>query len=318
MKGIGTLEYTPPFQEVVHCLGQFLLKVLGDGCAENIANCVKIAGQKEMTISDAGWVGHLETLVKQLQDLSGRCGTCSTQNHPTTDALPQPDESESLRKKKNDHRLVQITADEAEVRRRIAGFINSKREDVNEANIREFCFGLPDSDSQNRCARVDAVFVSHTSNATKSRVNVKRIFNTHGPQTHGFTTSQWSRHRRGADGDSETYALAAIEERLANAEGHLGLGPETKANVFERLQALEERILFLESLSPEYFQDNLIPPPKRQKVDALTPVKVFEPDENTGYEGILELDQQIFALEQKLKEKIQAEQNLEKIITDCI
>lgn len=51
----------------------------------------------------------------------------------------------------------------------------------------------------------------------------------------------------------------AIQERLQNMEKHLGLAKEQPIplDVYERLKKLEDRILHLESISPEYF-DGLI------------------------------------------------------------
>ena len=42
------------------------------------------------------------------------------------------------------------------------------------------------------------------------------------------------------------------EERLINVEKHLNIN-KSSANVFSRLKAVEDRILYLESISPEYF-----------------------------------------------------------------
>lgn len=45
---------------------------------------------------------------------------------------------------------------------------------------------------------------------------------------------------------------AGAEERIQNAERYLGL-QNAQTDVFTRLKAVEDRILFLESVSPEYF-----------------------------------------------------------------
>jgi hypothetical protein len=45
-----------------------------------------------------------------------------------------------------------------------------------------------------------------------------------------------------------------IEERLNNAERHLKLHGPVPKDIYSRLKKIEDRILHLEGLSPEYFQ----------------------------------------------------------------
>jgi len=45
---------------------------------------------------------------------------------------------------------------------------------------------------------------------------------------------------------------SGAQERLQNVERHLGMETNT-GDVLSRLKAIEDRILFLESISPEYF-----------------------------------------------------------------
>lgn len=45
-----------------------------------------------------------------------------------------------------------------------------------------------------------------------------------------------------------------IEERLSNAECHLKLHGPVPKDIYSRLKQIEDRILHLEGLSPEYFQ----------------------------------------------------------------
>jgi hypothetical protein len=45
-----------------------------------------------------------------------------------------------------------------------------------------------------------------------------------------------------------------IEERLKNAECHLKLHGPVPKDIYSRLKQIEDRILYLEGLSPEYFQ----------------------------------------------------------------
>ncbi|TMS21615.1 MAP3K12-binding inhibitory protein 1 [Larimichthys crocea] len=91
----------------------------------------------------------------------------------------------------------------------------------------------------------------------KSHVKVTRVVNTYGPQTRGGGGGG-----QGEAGEQQRGSMtrdcgnAAIEERLHNIETHLKLptaGP-VPLSVYQRLKKLEDRILELEGLSPEYFQ----------------------------------------------------------------
>lgn len=45
---------------------------------------------------------------------------------------------------------------------------------------------------------------------------------------------------------------SGIEERFTNAEKFLGINKPVPRDVYERLRIIEDRILYLESVSPEY------------------------------------------------------------------
>lgn len=54
--------------------------------------------------------------------------------------------------------LVQVKASNEELNQRIQKFIDRKREEINKANIRDFCVKRK-LDEEDSCARVDAVLV---------------------------------------------------------------------------------------------------------------------------------------------------------------
>ncbi|XP_076834715.1 MAP3K12-binding inhibitory protein 1 [Brachyhypopomus gauderio] len=145
--------------------------------------------------------------------------------------------------------IVQIKAGKAEIERRISAFIERKQLEINENNVREFC-NVIDCNQENSCARTDAVFTPYPG--FKSHVKVTRVVNTYGPQTRGGRSNQ---------GEAQAGLLSrdcgnpAIEERLQNIEAHLKLTPvgPVPQSVYQRLKTLENRILELEGLSPEYF-----------------------------------------------------------------
>ncbi|XP_028251300.1 MAP3K12-binding inhibitory protein 1 [Parambassis ranga] len=148
--------------------------------------------------------------------------------------------------------MVQIKAGKSEIERRISAFMERKQMEINENNVREFC-NVIDCNQENSCARTDAVFTPYPG--FKSHVKVTRVVNTYGPQTRsGGGQGEAGEQQRGTM--TRDCGNAAIEERLHNMETHLKLptvGP-VPLSVYQRLKTLEDRILELEGLSPEYFQ----------------------------------------------------------------
>ncbi|KAM9777348.1 MAP3K12-binding inhibitory protein 1 [Neosynchiropus ocellatus] len=149
----------------------------------------------------------------------------------------------------DDDVMVQIRAGKSEIERRISAFMERKQMEINENNVREFC-NVIDCNQENSCARTDAVFTPYPG--FKSHVKVTRVVNTYGPQTRGGT-AEAGEHQKPPH---RSCGNEAIEERLQNIEAHLKLpaaGPVPQS-VYQRLKRLEDRILELEGLSPEYFQ----------------------------------------------------------------
>ncbi|XP_062863741.1 MAP3K12-binding inhibitory protein 1 [Trichomycterus rosablanca] len=147
-----------------------------------------------------------------------------------------------------DDSSVQIKAGKAEIERRISAFIERKQLEINENNVREFC-NVINCNQENSCARTDAVFTPYPG--FKSHVKVTRVVNTYGPQTRAGHSEQGDQQQI----YSRDCGNPAIEERLHNIEAHLKLtkaGPVPQS-VYQRLKKVEDRILELEGLSPEYF-----------------------------------------------------------------
>ncbi|XP_041704079.1 MAP3K12-binding inhibitory protein 1 [Coregonus clupeaformis] len=176
-------------------------------------------------------------------------------------AQPTRPEVEEEGKLQVDDLSVQIRATKSEIDRRISAFIERKQLEINENNVREFC-NVIDCNQEDSCARTDAVFTPYPG--FKSHVKVLRVVNTYGPQTRGGGGVGG-----GALGEAEEQQRAmvsrdcgnpAIEERLHNIETHLKLPTEgpVPLSVYQRLKKLEDRILELEGLSPEYFQSSYL------------------------------------------------------------
>lgn len=213
----------------------------------NLSGSLSLAMNQPSTlpvkVSPAILTSSLEKLVSNLQDILNSAKTLpETKDNVSQETVITPDPE-----------LVQIVATNSEIDRRIQAFMNRKKAEVDEANCREFCSSSGKQDST--CARTDSVFVSR--NSSKSHVKVSRVAHAYGPQTRPHliraenvkvdTFFQRSPQKRDKN--------EGLEERLHNMESFLRLrqGQRVPENVYERIKVLEERILHLESISPEYF-----------------------------------------------------------------
>lgn len=186
-----------------------------------------------------------------------------------------------------DPEVVQIKAGKAEIDRRISAFIERKQAEINENNVREFC-NVIDCNQENSCARTDAVFTPYPG--FKSHVKVSRVVNTYGPQTRPEGI-QGSGHKPSSM--LRDCGNQAVEERLQNIEAHLRLqaGGPVPRDIYQRIKKLEDKILELEGISPEYFQSVNFSGKRR---------KVQLPQQNYS---LAELDEKISALKQALLRK---------------
>lgn len=150
--------------------------------------------------------------------------------------------------------LVQITANNDEMDRRIAAFFRKKRQDVDIQNQREFC-NLLNTENEFSCARVDAIFlprVGQRSHITVTDANRENEM----MKTDNITVDTMLHSVPSKRLKTESLELLprGVEERLDNIECHLKSNVKSvQHDVYSRLKSLEEKILYLEGLSPEYF-----------------------------------------------------------------
>lgn len=76
----------------------------------------------------------------------------------------------------------------------------------------------------------------------KIKLPVDRVLNT------------YSRDQNDTEYLSRHLPKDGVDERFRNLESQLSLGKPTPKDVYERLRRLEDRLLHLESISPEYVQ----------------------------------------------------------------
>ncbi|KAK2104111.1 hypothetical protein P7K49_017967 [Saguinus oedipus] len=211
-----------------------------------------------------------------------------------------------------DPEVVQIKAGKAEIDRRISAFIERKQAEINENNVREFCNVI--DCNQGATMAKSQVLQPTTSDYEKGFVErastcvtnvIPLVVNTYGPQTRpeGIPGSGHKPNSMLRDCGNQ-----AVEERLQNIEAHLRLqtGGPVPRDIYQRIKKLEDKILELEGISPEYFQsveklsthptEDIAPPQsfsgKRRKVQP--------PQQNYS---LAELDEKISALKQALLRK---------------
>ncbi|XP_066594045.1 molybdopterin synthase catalytic subunit isoform X2 [Prorops nasuta] len=156
--------------------------------------------------------------------------------------------SESLENQVNPQ-LVQIRANNVELTQRIEAFIARKREQVNAVNVQEFCCHREQSDNdENSCARVDAILIRRKD--SKSHVKVHRVLNVCGPQT----TNQALKYKETICRPSQSSSSfsSVLDDRLSVTEKVLRINKPVPKDIYARLKNIEDRILFLEGVSPEY------------------------------------------------------------------
>lgn len=219
----------------------------------------------------------LSSLLDASQKLPKRMTHWMDSVRPTRDQQVQTDISNEL----TSARHVQITCSNDEFNRRINAFIKRKRAQVDAFNRREFCI-LRD-DAENSCARTDAVFVPRQSK--NSLVRIERVYNTvstkeksplkmaklkNWPPIHPSNNLPFS------------HAPHDIQERLHNLQ--TVLVPNTRvteySDVYVQLRELETRLLYLETLSPEYFEMNNTRKISRTKYSSPEPVVIGYTEEN--------------------------------------
>lgn len=167
-------------------------------------------------------------------------------------------------------KLLQIRADGSEIKRRIACFVNRKRDEINSNNVQDFITETkPTDEAETTCARVNSTV--YRIKGSKGHLKVHRVKNETGPQTMSYTNAldKLMEHTSALpikikpDPDAaETKPLPtsnltklpnAIDERIENAESFLKISnTNSNKDIFQRLKHIEDRILYLETLSPEY------------------------------------------------------------------
>ncbi|XP_034177389.1 molybdenum cofactor synthesis 2B isoform X2 [Osmia lignaria lignaria] len=191
-----------------------------------------------------------------------------------------------------DPNLVQIRATPDELNHRISSFIERKRQQVNIVNVQEFCCHRDQSDeNEDSCARVDAILIRRKD--SKSHVKVHRVLNAWGPQMVDHHTLRKA-SMSGMNQTNSNYS-SVLDDRISTTERILGINRPVPKDIYERLKNIENRILYLEGISPEY-KDFW----KEEDINSLK--GTFKPTRKRTY-SMAELDCKLHELEDKYAKK---------------
>lgn len=229
-----------------------------------------------------------------------------------------------------DPKYIQILAPKDELMQRIKAFQQHKRQELDVFNVQEFCTMAGTMTSHNSCARTSAVVLR--SKDSNSHLKLTRVVNEWGPQTVGKDPGSVNSIKQGSginssngssrEGSVERNNLSSnitsteipctmadthesvreslppgLDERLHNLENYVKIKPNGPVphDVYARLKALEDRVLRLEGISPEYFGD--------KKIKILDDVKKKEIKSMEGDLTLDDIDRRIYELKMRLKER---------------
>jgi len=166
-----------------------------------------------------------------------------------------------------DQSLIQVVASKEELDRRITAFCKRKRDELDRANLLEFC-NVKEEGVGDSCARVVAML--YRKAGSKSHLRTSHVKNSVGPHTSDNLVES---------GDSEVKKIklemseqssvlpAPLESRVGELEERLQLSENkpVPGHIYSRLKALEDRLEMLEGLSPEYCQPVKVEPESNEK-----------------------------------------------------
>ncbi|KYM85081.1 Molybdopterin synthase catalytic subunit [Atta colombica] len=117
---------------------------------------------------------------------------------------------------------------------------------INRANY--FSNGGENNGNENSCARVDAILIRRKD--SRSHIKVHRVLNEWGPQTIDQSILCKPITNNMSFDVSDSFPI--LDERISVTERMIGINKPVPKDIYERLKNIEDRILYLESISPEY------------------------------------------------------------------
>ena len=147
-------------------------------------------------------------------------------------------------------------------------------------------------ETEDSCARVDAILIRRKD--SKSHVKVHRVLNAWGPQTVDHFTLRKAA-MSGMNQTNSSYS-SILDDRISTTEKILGVNRPVPKDVYARLKKIEDRILYLEGISPEY-KDFW----KSEDINSLK--GTFKPIRKRTY-SMAELDSKLHELEDKYAKRV--------------
>ncbi|KAH8330305.1 hypothetical protein KR067_000985 [Drosophila pandora] len=173
-------------------------------------------------------------------------------------------------------KLVQIRVNDAELSKRLECFVNRKRDEINSQNIIDFKHPPADSvpELSDSCARTQSTVIKQEK--SNCHIKVRRVNNRSYPQqmeprpNYELELNKLMGSRGGQNEPSVKMRKSLYDSRLLTIESYMGLAPKSEDDIFGRIKTLEDRILLLESISPEYkhftnFEPSSLEPPAPKK-----------------------------------------------------
>ncbi|GBB98026.1 hypothetical protein RclHR1_03120011 [Rhizophagus clarus] len=195
---------------------------------------------------------HLDWLLKELTALKSKIGDSSSSESAKRKIEPEKNDEESPAKKVQmlmNPQEVQIRTTNSELEQRIDNFIQLKKSEINNSNRAEFLRKSTnplDPNDEQSCARSDAAEINRNIQMKLEVVN-----NEDGSLARSTFTST-IHNRNDVNKRSLAELPRGVEERFQNIEKHLGVVTPVPLSVYERLKALEDKIMQLERDYPTW------------------------------------------------------------------
>ena len=258
MNGTGLLN------DVMSAVCKFLCKVHGMRDDHNYSPMLHVLfgdQQYQPNICDQEVTNLLWTLLEELKDISDstnvfprKIKNWMDQKRPTQDIGIQTDVSVEM----NNSKFVQITCNNHEFNRRIDAFIRRKRAESDAFNRREFC-QMTTNPNEISCARTNAIFVPRQTK--KSLLKIERVKNLVRNKQVGLNMEDLKAWPPAHPSSILPFNKLPndMKERITNLKSVLfpNRSVTEYADVYKQVKSLETRVLYLESLSPEYFQGQI-------------------------------------------------------------
>eukprot|EP00099_Drosophila_melanogaster_P023546 NP_651340.1 molybdenum cofactor synthesis 2 [Drosophila melanogaster] len=154
--------------------------------------------------------------------------------------------------------LVQIRVNDAELTKRLECFVNRKRDEINSQNVIDFksSFVSSDQNLSDSCARTQSTIIKQEQ--SNCHLKVRRVNNRCGPQqmemrpNYELELNKLMGSRDGQTDPTKEMRKSLPNSRLQAIESYMGLTTDNEENIFSRIKRVENRLLQLESISPEY------------------------------------------------------------------